>query len=314
MKNRKCVVASTLTIIALAVAGIMFCTNNAAKAATPGMSDILNILPPDCQFVFGMNVQKFVASPVFAKFKQKQNVQIGNDLSQFVATTGVDPERDIHYLVASGQAGAKAKGVIIAFGYFNQDKITSFIQSKSTLAINNYKGKQILVIPEGNGSTYKKGIVFLGDQIALGDLETLHAVLDGKFALLLHSIPDAMFWFAGNADAILASSPVAIPAGIKLPPIRTMVGTFSVTDSVVGNITATALDTDSAKQLVDAVNGLAAFGKMAAGNQDPTLQALFNGLTAAQNGSRIALSLNFPTNLLDALYQARKAIRPKAGI
>jgi hypothetical protein len=310
MKHRKNVIASTLMIIALAVIGIVLCTNNSAKAA-PNVPDVLSILPSDCQFAFGMNVQKVVQSPIY----QKQRGQIGNDLSQFVAATGVDPEKDISYLVAAGQANAKGSGVIVAVGSFDKDKITSFIQSAATSSITEYNGSQILT----SAAAYKKGLVFLGDnKIALGDLETLKAILDGRTgnakisSLILSIDTDAMFWFAGNAGQILARAPFAIPAGIKIPLIQNIVGTFNADQSAAGTITAT-LDESSAKQLLDAANALISLGQTA-GNQDPTLQTLLGGLKISQNSNQINLSLSFPADLLDRLSRIQKLTLPRIGI
>jgi hypothetical protein len=327
MKNRKFIVGSALTIMVLAIAGIMFHASYSAKASTPSLSDVLSKLPSDCQFVFGMNVQKFVASPVYVKFKQKQSTQIGADLSQFIATTGVDPEHDIYYLVAAGRTQGKPKGqgVIIASGKFNKDVITAFIRSKSTPIATEYNGMQVLMVPEGKGNLVTKGIVFLNEQeLALGDLEALKAVIDirtkgnasllsnARMASLTGNInPDEMFWFAGDGEGILANSPIPTPMGANIPSIQNIVGTFNITDSVTGSITATALDLDSATKLADAVRGLVAFGQLA-GNQNPELQMLLGGLKVSQNSNQVSLALSFSAELLDKLDQAKKMAKPAA--
>lgn len=310
MKHRKYVVAASLMIGVFAMVGLMLCTNNSAKAA-PSLSEVMSILPSDSQFALGMNVQKLVASPNYAKFKQKQTERIGNDLSQFIAATGVDPERDIYYLAASGKAKPKASGVIIAFGNFNQDKITSFIQSQAAAAISVYGGRQVLAIPGNKGSAANKGIVFFGDKIAAGDMETLYAMIDGRtgsaaIAPLIHGInPEEMFWFAGNADGIPANASLPIPAGVKIPPIQNIVGTLDISDLIAGKITATAVDMDSAKKLADAINGAIAFGQLA-GKQDPILPQLLGGLKLSQSGAQVSLDFSFSADLLDRLEQVKK--------
>jgi hypothetical protein len=328
MKHRKFVVASALTAIALAVAVTVFYASYSAKASTPSLSDALNNLPADCQFVFGMNVQKFVASPIYAKFRQKQSAHIGNDLSQFIAATGVDPERDIHYLVAAGRAKEKQKGdgAVITAGRFNKDAITAFIRSKSTPVVTEYNGMQVLMIPEGKAGVLDKGIAFLSqEELAFGDLETLKAILDvrskgnknilsnAKMAPLIGGInPDEMFWFAGNAEGILANAPMPTPMGATIPPVQNIVGTFNITDSVTGKITATAMDLDSATKLADVARGFIALGQLA-GNQSPELRMLLGGLKISQNSNQVSLDLSFSADLLDKLDQAKKMARPIAG-
>jgi hypothetical protein len=327
MKHRKSVIASTVMVVAVIAAGTVFCTNNYAKAAPPSLQDVLNILPADSHFVFGMNVQKFVASPIYAKFKQEQCGRVGNDVSQFIKATGVDPERDIYYLVVSGRANQEVNGVVIAVGSFNADVITSFIRSKSAPVITEYNGTQVLMIPEGNGSKYKHGIMFLSEgEMALGDLEALKAVLDvrskgnksilsnAKMAPLLNGIgPDEMLWFAGSADGILAHAPVANLEGAKIPPVQNILGIVNVADSITGEITITASNEEATKQLADAVNGFIALGQLSA-DQDPTLQMLLSGLTVSQNINQVRVIFDFSADLLEKLGQAKMITGLEAGI
>jgi hypothetical protein len=297
--------------MAFAIAGIALCPNNSAQAAPPSI-DVLNDLPADCQFVFGMNVPKFVASDLYRKARLKKSARIGNDLAQFVNATGVNPESDIDFLVAAGRTKEKSKGegVVIAFGRFNKDTVTSFIKSRSAPIVQEYNGTQVLMFPEGKGNTVSKGIVFLSrGELALGDLQTLKAVLDvnvngnirsnAKMASLIGSINlDDMFWFAGNAYGILANASIKAPMGIKIPSLQNIAGSFNITDSVTGKITASALDGPSAANLVDMVKGLKALGQMST-NQSPELQKLFDGVTVSQNNNQVSLDLIFSADLLD---------------
>jgi hypothetical protein len=325
MKHRNNVIVSTLMIIAFVIAGIALCINNSAQAAPPSL-DVLNNLPANCQFVFGMNVPKFVASDLYKKARLKKEAQIGNDLVQFVNATGVNPESDIVFLAAAGRTKGKSKGegVVIAVGNFNKETITSFIKSKSNPIVQEYNGTQVLMFPEGRGNTVGKGIVFLsGGELALGDLQTLKAVLDvkvngsirsnAKMMSLIGSISlDDMFWFAGNADGILANASIKTPMGIQIPSLQNIAGSFNITDSVMGKITASALDGPSAANLADIVKGLKAFGQMST-SQSPELQKLFDGVTVFQNSNQVSLDLIFSADLLDKLEQALKMTNGKVG-
>jgi hypothetical protein len=325
MKHRINVIVSTLMIMAFTMAGIALCANNSAQAA-PLSLDVLNNIPANCQFVFGMNVPKFVASDLYRKARLTNSTHIGNDLAQFVSATGVNPERDVDFLVAAGRTKEKSKGegVVIAFGRFNKDTVTSFIKSKSTPIVQEYNGTQVLMFPEGKGNTVSKGIVFLsGGELALGDLQTLKAVLDvsvngsirsnAKMASLVGSIGlDDMFWFAGNADGILANASIKTPMGIQIPSLQNIAGSFNIANSVIGKITASAPDGPSAANLAEVVKGLKAFGQMST-NQSPELQKLFDGVTVSQNGNQVSLDLIFSADLLDKLEQALKMANGKVG-
>ena len=112
MRHRRFVFASTLVIIgiAVAIAGMALYTNYAVKASVPSLPDALGHLPLDYQVVFGMNVEKFIASPVYARRIELHGEKIGNDLQVFIDQTGVDPRRDVSYLIAAGRAGEQGKG------------------------------------------------------------------------------------------------------------------------------------------------------------------------------------------------------------
>jgi len=320
MKQRKAVVASILVGVAVVVAGIAIYTNHAAKASVAGLPDALNNLPSDCQFVFGMNVQKFVTSPMYTKFQQQQTPAIGSDLSQFTLATGVDPARDINYLVAGGRAKEKTKGegVVIVVGSFNKGAITNFIRSKAAPIEKEYAGATVLMIPEPNTTEINKGLVFLSDrEMALGDLESLKAVLDVKagvnksvlfnpaMAAMINGISETeMLWFAGDAAGLMANAPITTPLAANIPPVQNVVGTFNITDSVTGKITATATTADSAVKLADILRGLVALGQLS-GDRNPELKMLLGGLTVSQTSNQVNLALNFPAELIQQLQQAR---------
>jgi hypothetical protein len=323
MNHRKFVVTSTVSMLVIAgvVLGLAFYSNFAVKAAMSGLPEALNYLPADSQVIFGMNVQKFVSSPIFLKFQQQHGQEIGSDLQEFISKTGVDPTRDISYILAAGRSvqGQKGSGVVIALGRFNTDAITSFIKTKAVPIELDYAGVHVMMIPEGDGSKLEKGVAFLkSSEIALGDLDSLKAVIDvvsGKVKgvasnpvlapLLSLMNPNEMFWFAGDAASVLSKAPTNTPFGGSVSAIQNIVGTLNLDEAIVGRITATAKDPDSAKKLADVVNGLKALGQLAAGDQNPDLVALLNGVTISQSGSQVGLSLNFPYDLLERLQQAK---------
>src|SRR5262249_49554345 len=158
------------------------------------LPDAVSYLPANSQAVFGMNVAKFVASPVYAKFEEKHGEQMARDLADFIAQTGVDPRRDVHYVVAAGAGPDRPKAAVIAGGQFNTAAITSFIHSKTNPIRIEYQGATVLMVEEPN-SAVQKGVAFLSDgEIAAGDLESLKAVLDVR---------------AGTAPGVLTNAALA---------------------------------------------------------------------------------------------------------
>ena len=326
MKHRSFVVASTviLFLVAGVVAGLALYSTVVVRASIPGLPEAVAYLPADAQAVFGMNVQKFVASPIYARFEQRHGDEFGKDLADFIARTGVDPRRDIRYIVAAGKPGGNhdGTGVVIAEGSFNPESIKSFIRSKAAPIEVPYNDATVLMIPESDGSKVEKGIAFLSQkEIALGELGALKAVLDirkgGKESVLDNPTlgpliktlnPDEMFWFAGDASNILSKAPTNTPLGGNIAAILHVFGTLNLTDAVDGIITVTAKDEVSAAKLADVARGLVALGELAS-DQNPDLGELLKGVNVQQSKDQIRLKVNFPIDLLEKLDKGKAAAK-----
>ncbi len=328
MNHRKFVVTSTVVLFFVAgiAAGLALFSGMQVSASMPDLPKAVRYLPADYQAVFGMNVQKFVASPVYAKFEAKQGENFGRDLAEFSSRTGVDPRKDIDYIIAGGKSlteGGHA-GVVIAVGRFNTAAITGFINTQAKPITLEYKDANVQMIPEAHGNKVEKGIAFLTEsEIAMGDLESLKAVLDVRenpqlgieanktLAPLLESLnPDDMFWFAGDPSSVLSKVPANTPMGGGLTTIKYVYGTLNLTDAVSGKITVTAADKEAAAKLADIARGLVAFGQLAS-EQHPEAAELLKGIGVAQNEAdgQILLTLNFPLDLLDRLEHAKPIVR-----
>src|SRR4030095_2905508 len=106
MNRRKFVFTSTILMVLIAgvVTGLALYSTYIVRASLPGLPEAVTYLPAESHAVFGMNVRKFVDSPVYAKFEAKHGQKIAADLAEFIARTGVDPRRDLSYVVAAGRA------------------------------------------------------------------------------------------------------------------------------------------------------------------------------------------------------------------
>jgi hypothetical protein len=321
MNRRKFVFTSTLLMVLIAgvVTGLALYSTYIVKAALPALPDAVAYLPAGSHAVFGMNVQKFVASPIYAKFEEKHSRKIAGDLADFISKTGVDPRRDLSYVVAAGRVvDGKRNGVIIAVGRFNTSAITSFIQTRVVPITADYKGITVLMFPDKNGTEVEKGVAYLNEsEIALGELAALKEVIDVRFggapgvlsnptlAPMVKALdPDEMFWFAGDAATILAQMPATTPFGANLASVQTVMGTVNLTDVVNGKITATARDEDSARKLAEVIRGLVALGQLA-GEQRPEMAELVKGISIAQERNLVRLVVNFPVELLEKLHSGK---------
>lgn len=328
MNHRKFVVASTVGLFFAAgiAAGLALYSGKLVSASIPDLPKAVRYLPADYQAVFGMNVQKFVASPIFAKFEARHGEEYGKDLAEFTARTGVDPRKDLDYIIAGAKSLSEGQpaGVVIAVGRFNTAAIETFINSQAKAIKLDYRNATVQMLPEADGNKVDKGIAFLsGSEVAMGTLESLKAVLDVRenlqtgiesnktIAPLLDSLnPDDMFWFAGDPSSILSRAPQNTPMGGSLSSIKYVFGTLNLTEAVSGKITVTAANKDAAAKLADIARGLIAFGQLA-GEQNPEAAELLKGIAISQNteNDQILLTLNFPLDVLDRLQHAKPLVK-----
>jgi hypothetical protein len=328
MKLRKVAVVFILVLLGVACGGAVMAlyTDYSVRASAPSLPDALNNIPSDYQFVFGCNVTMLVQSPAYSRFRQ--NNTIGNELFSFTEKTGLDPARDVSYVLGAGHSkpNSRNEGVVIVVGRFDKEAIAGYIRSKSNPEEIEYNGASILMIPDPKSNTVKSGIAFLDSQeIAAGDLEALKAVLDtrgnaGKgilsntaIAPLIDEVSsESMIWFAGDATGVLTRTPAAAPLAGNFPDIKNVFGKLNVNDAVTGNVSATALNAESATKLADAVRGLIALGQLAGGNRNPGLKTLLGGLVVSQESARVSVALNIPVDVLNTFGQLRTAQHPPA--
>lgn len=326
MKRRTFVVTSTISLlaIAIAVAGFAFFSDFAARAFVQDLPSAVHYLPADTQAVFGMNVQRFVSSPVYTLLMQKHGEKIASDLDEFTAKTGVNPTQDIRYIVGAARpSSAKDSGVVIAVGNFNPASITEFISSHATPVRLDYKGCTVLMIPEADYGKTQKGVAFLANsEIALGDLESLQAVIDARNGsptiqtnpLLMQQLDQLnaadMFWFAGTAGSILSKLPANTPYVQTFSTVQSVFGTLNLMDPVTGRITVTAADGESAKKLAEFATGLLALGQLA-GAKNPDMAALVQGVQITQRPEAFDVSVNFPLSLIEKLDAAKTGVMVK---
>ncbi len=317
MKRRRFVVASTvsLVVITAAIAGLAYYSDFVAKAFVQGVPGSIQYLPADTKVVFGVNVQKFLRSSVYADIMLKHGQEIGTNLSEFTTMTGVNPQRDVDYIIGAGRSTQiKGSGVVIAVGRFNPVTITNFINTKVTPVKVDYAGATVLMIPETN--RLQKGIAFLSnEEVAIGDLESLKAVLDVRGGtsgirsnatmndLLGRVSPEEMFWFAGDAS-LLANVPATNQFATTLTAIQSVFGTLNLDSTISGKVSVVARDATAAGQLADFARGLVALGNLASG-QNPALADVARGVQITQSASQFDITITLPYEILQKLEASK---------
>jgi hypothetical protein len=301
---------------------LLLCTGLSIPAFALAPPNALNSIPADCPFVFGINVQQLIASSFFAKLKQEQPQaeQIGSEFAKLAEKIGFNPARDISYIVIAANSIDKAKpqAVLIVSGVFDQGRITSYLRSDMSSIEMAYGGASILTIPEKKANGTKAGITFLGnEEVAIGDLDSLKAVLDTRSGTKKNILSNAdmvslfssiqfgdMFWFAANTANALKQSQIATPLGLNQNSIKSIFGSLNFGDNAVGKITATANDEDSATKLANVFKGMIAFGQLS-GNRNPDAKLMLDRVAITQNATQVRLAFEIPNELIKKAGRAK---------
>jgi hypothetical protein len=302
--------------------GLFAETTGASGASRPAarLPESVAKLPSESQFVFGINMKKAGALPSLAGFRQAVMQQMGKDLGDFVGRTGVDPSRDISYIVGAGRIGADSKSHVafILTGKFDSNAIAEFLRARVNPVEVKYAGTTVLMIADKQSDTAENGFALRSDsEIIGGDLAIIKAILDVNekksknvmsnlsIAPMLAALnPDEMMWIVGDVSKLLKNTEAlsqVLPIAPILAPVKTATGTLAVADSVSGKIIAKTDSADSAAKVTEGIQALIALGQLMAGQQPPIVKRMFNGMTVAASAAQVRINFNWPIEMLTSL-------------
>jgi hypothetical protein len=287
------------------------------------LPESINKLPSESQFVFGINMKKVGALPALANFRQAVMQQMGKDLSDFVSRTGIDPSKDITYILGAGRydVNSQSRVAFILSGKFDSNAVAEFLRAKVGAIEVKYAGATVLMIPDKQSDTAEDGLALLSDhEILAGDLTSIKSILDviekksknvltnSSVAPLIKALdPEEMMWFVGNVSKLAKNSEAltkALPIAPLLASFKTVTCTVNVADSVSGKIIANADSADSAVQMAEGIKAIIALGQLMAGQQPPAVRRMLSGLTVTSASAQVRINLNLPIDMLTGLASA----------
>ena len=130
----------------------VFSLSVAAATATAGVTPaLLNLVMPDATVVSGMNVDQSVASP-FGQYILAQMQFNDSGFLQFMTSTGFDPRKDLHEIVAATPASSSTAvhtALIVGRGVFQPAMIIGSATAQGG-TITNYRGFNLIGPPAGH--------------------------------------------------------------------------------------------------------------------------------------------------------------------
>jgi hypothetical protein len=304
----------------------------AVAASAAGVSpSLLNLVMPDATVVSGMNVDQSVTSP-FGQYILAQMQFNDSGFLQFMTSTGFDPRKDLHEIVAATPATASTTvhtALILGRGVFQPAMIIGSATSQGGV-ITNYRGYSLIGPPPGN-SDAPVALTFLdGATAAMGDVPSVKGAIDRKIAGAAYAGPlaaQAVQLSAANSAWFATATPLADFMSTRqsgnLGPVAQS-GLIQSVQQASGGVqfgsTAITLSADAvtaspqnAQALIDV---LKFFISMIAGNtQAPAgVQAIATSAQFAVNGSTAHISLLLPEAQVEQLLMPSdkaKALRKR---
>ena len=331
-RSRLVIAASTFIVATGALTAVGALYRDPARAAVGPLPAEGLSLPADAQFVMGVDVRRFVASPFYSRFGGEHAEARPQAFDEMEAKTGINPERDVDAIYVAGRKGTSGKrhdgdGVVIVVGTFDRYKVQRAIETgEKGVTTARHLGHPMYLFGEESGRGKAGAVSFLDDKtLVMGSRasveQTIAARNDGKGGLrsnaamtaLLEGVrPGSTFWMVGD-QSVLSQMPKGLPApggsgeSIGLPPLKTVVVTGDLDPVLSFEATGEAADPAAAQNLADVVRGFMAFANLQAG-QKPELKQLSSAVSVTTDASKVRIAGRFPYEMLDAL-RAKKAAR-----
>jgi hypothetical protein len=330
-KSRIVVLASTLVVGAGVLTAVGALYLDPAQAAVGPLPAAGLSLPADAQFVMGIDVRRFVASPFYTRFGDEHAAARPKAFAEMEEKTGINPERDVDAIYIAGRKGTGGKGhdgdgVVIVVGTFDRYKVSRAIEtSHKGAASTKYNGTPLYLFEEKRAGHKAGAVAFLDDNtLVMGSRSAVEQTIDVRFgggqglrgnapmtALLETVRPGSTFWMDGD-QSVLGHMPKGIPApggdgqSMSLPPLKTVVVTGDLDPVVSFEATGEASDGAAAQSLADLVRGFVALASLQA-HQKPELKQLAAGVSVTTDANKVRIAARFPYEVLESLRTKKTA-------
>jgi hypothetical protein len=286
--------------------------------------DLLTLVPASVQGVFLMDIQNGLKVQAVSDMLKKEEAQA--KLKEFTEKTGIDPLKDIRFLAIGFQTGASPddqEGVGILNLSYNKDTLLASLKKQGEVKEVQYQGFTVYVLDSEEGKPPMHGVFLDESNIVAGSPKTVEAVIDiykgqkdslHKNAELMGLVREAnkaaLIWgiFLIPADTLAkAGSQMPMLSGLEALKSGILAVDYQ-NKNILIEVKAKGKDEAKLKQIADMLNGLKAFGAMAAATK-PEIGEVVNKLEITSGKDFVRIYASLPEELIKKL--AAEAAKPK---
>lgn len=305
-----------------------------------GGPEELRFMPASASVIAYADVREVMASELRQRFRKAVATGAQeNGQREFQNLTGINIETDIERVVACLDLSANASsdqgaGLALARGTFDETKIEALMREHGA-RVENYKGKRLVLadrfVPpfpgRDNGgagdpaltpqtpsqNTEGFSLAFIEPGLAaLGSRTLVQHAIDlqvggGESAatneeLVSHvrALEGGNVWAVGRMDVLRARAKLPDIVANQLPPITWFSIRGRIDGGLQAQLSAEARDDESANNLRDVVRGFLALAKLQTSSK-PEFQRFVQSLELSGTGRTVALSLDVPSQVFDAV-------------
>jgi len=309
---------------------------------------LMNMIMPEAKVVAGINVISARNSP-FGTFLLRQATGNSGEMQKFIAATGFNPQTDLdEILVATAGTDQAAKtdatpgmiegttagmkGLVLARGTFNIEKISTLAKTDGKQKIEKYQDAVLILDPKSKSAS---AMAFVGTtMVVAGDLASVRAALDRRTTAssIDPQLTSKVNSLSNSQDAWAVSilpfssfnaGPAADPTiagalnGDIFKKITSTSGGIKFGPQVLLSTEMVAADEKNANALGDVVRFLAGMASMNAGGSGKGapagVVALLQGLTVKSEGNVVNLTITIPEEQLEGLISSMPSGMKPAG-
>lgn len=294
------------------------------KAGSATAESLVRLLPKTALGVIAIDVNRAMATPSVSKMLQ--NPQAKQKYDEFVKLTGIDPMKDVYFVVmgltATPNATGQEGGGIVNLKY-NKDSFLAIMKEKAPeFQSESYNGVAIYSNLDGAKTKQTTWAAFLDDSnILFGSEAGVKGIIDvhqkkaesvmknAAMAGILKSVDKAaMAWGAFSIPPDLVKK-----GAESIPQLKVLEGVTALTISFdyrlskfIADIRTAGGTKEQNTSLASTLNGLKGLGAMM-GGQEPALAELLNGIEISSGQDFVRLYVSVSEDVMDKLGKAAQA-------